>query len=472
MFKLSKRWLSARLRADPSHTSTKTRLGHLHVSVLTLATCLVAVIAVSAGKPASAYSNKWVTSWAASPQGPYPSGNAVAEPDLSFTFPTPSANDQTFRLIVHPDGWSRFTRIRFTNVFGAQPVTFDGAFVGLQKSGATLESGTNRPVSFSGANHVTIQPGQSVWSDPVQLPFVGDEDRGDESYLAGRKLAISFHTVGQTGPMTWHAKAMTTNYVSNPGAGSVGQAEDDQALPNSTTSWYFVDALDMQMPYDTQLVVALGDSITDGTSSTINGDDRWPDVMARRLHQRYGRHVVVVNAGIGGNSIILPATYSLTNPSSGGPSAVQRLGRDVLSLSGVSSVIWFEGTNDVSGGAAVPDIEAGMKTVVNQLRASIPGIRIVGATITSEVGAAGFGGTPQAAAERITLNAFIKTSGLYNAVTDFYAVTTDPTTGGLMPQFVPNTSIGGAGDFIHPNRIGYLAMGYSIDLNSLVRLRY
>ena len=454
------------------------RARKLTAGLLTLATSVAVIAAVAAATAPTAsaqYAQKWVTSWAAAPQGPYPSGNAVAQPDLSFAFPTPSANDQTFRLIVHPDLWSPATRVRFTNVFGAQPVTFDGVFIGLQKSGATIEPGTNTPVTFNGGGgSVTVQPGQSVWSDPVPLRFVrggggGQQYGRDPQYLAGRRLAISFHTVGQTGPMTWHAKAVTTSYVSDPGAGSVGAAEDDAALPTSTTSWYFVDALDMAAPVDTQLVVALGDSITDGTSSTINGDDRWPDVLARRLHERYGRRVVVVNEGIGGNQIIGPATYSISDPFSGGPAAVQRVGRDVLSLSGVTAVIWLEGTNDVTAGAAAPDIEAGMKAVVGLLRASLPGIRVVGGTITSEVGAAGNGGTPAAAAERQELNAFIRTSGLFDAVADFDAVTVDPQTGALRAKFVPNTSVGGPGDYVHPNRAGYLAMGYAIDLASLVR---
>ena len=99
---------------------------------------------------------------------------------------------------------------------------------------------------------------------------------------------------------------------------------------------------------------------------------------------------------------------------------------------------------------------------------TIPGVRIVGTTITSEVGAAGNGGTPAAAAERIALNAFIKSSGLFDDVVDFYAVTTDPQTGALKPQFVPNTSIGGAGDHVHPNRAGYLTMGNSVNIGVLV----
>ena len=137
-------------------------------------------------------------------------------------------------------------------------------------------------------------------------------------------------------------------------------------------------------------------------------------------------------------------------------------------LSGVSAVIWHEGTNDVSAGTSADAIEAGIISVVAQLRAAIPGIRIVGTTITSEVGAAGNGGTAAAAAERIALNAFIKSSGLFDDVVDFYAVTTDPQTGALKAQFVPKTSIGGAGDHVHPNRAEYLTMGNSVNIGVLV----
>jgi lysophospholipase L1-like esterase len=141
----------------------------------------------------------------------------------------------------------------------------------------------------------------------------------------------------------------------------------------------------------------------------------------------------------------------------------------VLSLSGVTAVIWHEGTNDVSAGTGAAVIEAGMQAVVQKLRASIPGIRVVGTTITSEVGAAGNGGAPQAAAERILLNDFIKSSGLFDAVVDFYAVTTDPQTGAMKAQYIPNTSIGGPGDHVHPNRAGYQAMGTAVPLATLVR---
>src|SRR5262245_27410588 len=95
---------------------------------------------------------KWVVSWAASAHGPYPVGNASAQPDQRFAFPSAQtgANDQTFRLIVRPDIWGRQAQLRLTNMFGTKAVTFDDVFVGLQMGGPAVVKGTNRPVTFGG----------------------------------------------------------------------------------------------------------------------------------------------------------------------------------------------------------------------------------------------------------------------------------------------------------------------------------
>ena len=315
---------------------------------------------------------KWVTTWAASVQGPYPTGNPSAQPNLHFAFPaaTVGARDQTFRLIVRPDVWGRQARLRFSNVFGTKPLTLDGVFAGVHLGGGAVAAGTNRAARFGGKAAVTIAAGESIWSDAVDMP----------PGAAGRKLAVSFHVAGESGPMTWHAKALTTSYLTAPGAGSKGQAEDEAAFPFTTTSWYFLDAVDMMLPATTQLVVGFGDSITDGTASTLNGDDRWPDALSRRLHAKYGDRVAVVNAGIGGNQVIGPAEYSASKPFAGGPAARQRIDRDVLSLSGVTTIIWLEGINDFgkSVDAPVDAVAAGMKEVVARVHARAPGVRVIG----------------------------------------------------------------------------------------------
>jgi len=409
---------------------------------------------------------RWATSWAASVQGPYPVGNPSAQPVLRFAFPSAAigARDQTFRLIVQPDIFGRTARLRFSNVFGTKSVTFDAVFVGLQLAGATLVPGSNRAVSFAGERSVTVPAGQSLWSDAVELSFVPDDARE----LAGRKLAVSFHVAGESGPMTWHAKALQSSYLTAPGVGARGASEDEAAFPFTTTSWYFLDAVDMMADADTSVIVALGDSITDGTASTLNGDDRWPNVLARRLHAVYGNKVAVVNAGIGGNQVVGPAEYSAQSPFPGGPSADARLERDVLELSGVSTVIWLEGINDFSqnGNATVEAVTARMTDLVGRMRQRLPGVRVIGATVTSALGSSNAAhGSRQQDDKRKSLNDFIRQSGVFDGVVDFDKATSDSETGGLRSEFVPESTTGGPGDKLHPNRAGYLAMGLAIDLD-------
>jgi len=400
----------------------------------------------------------WVTTWAGVAHGTYPLSTAVLQPVLTFAFPdgTTSANEQSFRLMVRPTVWGETFRFRFSNVFGTQPLTLDNVYVGLQASAGTIEESTNESIRFQGGRRrVVIPPGQLLWSDPVSLSFAGDPEK---LLLFGRKLAISFRVVGSSGPMTWHSKALQTNYITAPGAGVHSDEESDEAFPYTSTSWYFLDAVDTRGVRNAITVVTLGDSITDGTGSTLNGDDRWPDVLGRRLREAYGNQVAVANAGIGGNRI-------LTDAGAGGPPALSRLDRDVLGLSGVTAVIWMEGINDLNAGASAEAVIAGIRTGVATLRARRPGIKIIQATLTTSLGF-GTTGTPEQDARRQAVNAFIRSAGIFDSVADFDAVTIDPATGRMRPEFQPNSSTA-AIDFIHPNRAGYLAMAQTIDVDLL-----
>ena len=405
---------------------------------------------------------KWVAVWAGSVQGPYPVGNATAQPELKFAFPSPDigARDQSFRLIVRPDLWGREFRLRFSNVYGTDPVTLDGVYLGEQADAGAVVAGTNRPVTFETRKEITIAPGKMAYSDPVKLNFVG---RAAETRQAGRKLAVSFHVAGTSGKMTWHAKALQTSYVSAPGAGARGQEESDTAFPYSTTSWYFLDEVEAMAPVDTTVLVAFGDSITDGTASTLNGDDRYPDALSRRLHTAYGTRIVVVNAGIGGNQVVGPAIYTPAEPYAGGPASGDRLARDVLSLAGVTHVLWMEGINDLARnpGGAPPVIE-GMKDGVGKMHAKQ--IKVIGGTLTTALGSTSTAhGSPEVDKERRAINDFIRTAGSFDGVADFDAATLDPATGGLKPEYQPNSTIGGPGDKLHPNRAGYQAMANAVD---------
>ena len=256
---------------------------------------------------------------------------------------------------------------------------------------------------------------------------------------------------------------MQSSYVTSPGAGSKGGDVSEAAFPFASASWYFLNAVDMVAPKGLAAIVAFGDSITDGTASTLNGDDRWPDVLARRLGGRW----VVLNAGIGGNQVVGPSEYSPQKPFPGGPSALQRLDRDVLTLSGVKAVIWLEGINDFSknGNAEADVVVDGMREGVARMRATDSGVRVIGATVTSALGStSGAHGFELQDEKRKKLNDFIRSGGVFDGVVDFDRVTIDPQTGGMKAEFVPDNTVGGPGDKLHPNRMGYQAMGMVIDL--------
>lgn len=415
------------------------------------------------GRRMAGQEHHWIAVWTASPQGPYPVGNPSAQPDLSAVLPDPQrgAADQTFRMIVRPSVWGRAVRIRFTNVFGRQPLAISHPQLALDGGGGGVLPGTSVALTCAGKDRAIIPAGGDLWSDPVSPAFLlgGPE---------GRNLAISFHVEGETGPLTWHAKALQTSYIAPPGS-SVTEDETGLAFPFTTTSWFLIDAVDMDVPGG-RTIAAFGDSLTDGTFSTLNGNDRWPDVLRRRLMAAGHPFAAVVNAGIGGNQILGPARYDRTAPVPGGPSALDRLARDVLGLSGLHAVIWLEGINDGSAnGCADPaKIIAGLQQGVAMMRAARPALRILGATIPGATGSAvaGHGSAAQEAC-RQAVNHFIRTGGVFDAVCDFAAVTSDPETGALLPLFKPDSTMGGLGDGLHPNRAGYAAMAAAIDLAAL-----
>ncbi|MDR1612912.1 MAG: GDSL-type esterase/lipase family protein [Planctomycetota bacterium] len=414
---------------------------------------------------------EWRTAWSASAQNPYPVGYPTGQPDLSFAFPDPAkgANDQSFRMVMAPTIWGEKVRIRFTNAFGVKPVTIDGAYIGLHRGSAAVVEGTNQPIRFGSSAKLTLQPGETAWSDAVDLPFVR---RLSSDFLFGRKLAVSFHIAGESGLMTWHALGQNTSYISKPKAGVTGDDDGELSFPFGSYSWYFVDAVDMLAPSDTQVIACFGDSITDGEYSTLNGDDRWPDILARIANARFGNKVAVINAAISGNEVVGPVEHSAAKPYNGGPSAIDRIDRDLLSLSGVNAIIWLEGINDLrTGGKTAGQVEAGMRQVVDHVRRTRPGIRIFAATLVSSLDSTIEGyGTRELDAQRRILNDFIRTTDIFDGVIDFDSATFDPNTGKIKPEYGPDSAIGRAPDWLHPNRAGYLRMAEAVNLDQVLGL--
>ena len=178
--------------------------------------------------------------------------------------------------------------------------------------------------------------------------------------------------------------------------------------------------------------------------------------MAARLSSTAGTGVkAIANEAIAGNRIIAGGN---------GPPGLARLDRDVLERAGATHVIFFEGTNDIAGGAAAAQVIAGAQQIIDRVHAK--GLSIIGATIVPRGRPEPLTGwTPAMEQQRLEVNAWIRTRANFDAVIDFDKVLVGgPVYAGsesIRPEF--NC------DYTHPNAAGYKAMGEAIDLGLFAR---
>ena len=243
----------------------------ISISVVRVTVCLMLLVSSQAmGQSTGAETapgQKWAASWTTAPQSRWQ--GSVGNPALvNFAFPVPEppagpqANNQTLRMILKPDLWGDTMRIRLSNTWGMGPVTFGAVALGLQSfSGATV-AGTNTPVMFNGNPSVTLSAGQEIFSDPVKLKWVHMTGPSETGYVDptvdGRNLAISIYVPGQSGPMTYHSNALQESFLAAPDSGDHTMDDGDFAFPFETSSWFFVDEVDVLAPAETRVLVVTG----------------------------------------------------------------------------------------------------------------------------------------------------------------------------------------------------------------------
>ena len=372
----------------------------------------------------------WVAAWGSSMQS--------ASPE------TWSVTDATVRLIARATMAGDQVRVRLENTFGEAPLEIGIAAIGLQANGAALVPGSSRPLRFGGAASVSIPPGQLVMSDPVALPIEAEQ-----------RLAVSLYLPGAAIRSSQHANGLTTSYVTARGTGDQTGAIERDPFTGTTTSMHWLSAIEVRSATARGAIIAFGDSITDGSCATVDGYDRWEDVLYARLRERDGEaRLAMVNAGIGGNTVIRV-------PPVGSVPGVERLDRDALDLAGVTHLVLFLGTNDLRRDATAEQVIAGLEELVG--RAKERGLVVAAATIIPRNPVprglpANLGFTEARNAARHRINDWIRGNDDLDAVLDFDAVVKDGSTPNLINSIYDC-------DGIHPNVLGYAAMGRAIDLS-------
>lgn len=398
--------------------------------------CLAALLVIALPALAEAANRpqcaaRWSASWASSQKDPDQADTAIAS----------RLRDATLRETVRLSRGGNRIRIRLSNLVGTAPLTLDSVHVALAVASGSpsIRADSDHQVTFGGLQQVTIPAGADYLSDPIAWPV---PDRA--------VLAITLHVPQAPSGVTSHPGSRTGSYIAS------GDHVADATIGGERVEhWYFASGIDVSGCGAT--IVALGDSITDGHGATTDADDRWTDVLAARLPA--GSSLSIVNQGIGGNRVLRDGL---------GPNALARFDRDVLGQAGVRYLIVLEGVNDLGvlardhpvtvaeHAALVADLEQGYRQIV--ARAHDRGIKVIGATILPFGGSAYYHPGAVGEADRIAVNRWIRSAGVFDAVVDFDAILRDPAhPDRLAPAF-------DSGDGLHPSPAGYAQMGKAVPI--------
>jgi lysophospholipase L1-like esterase len=404
---------------------------------------------VGAANAAAGASNAdWVGAWAQAPQPAMPGGQA-------------SFDHQSIRLIERVSCGGGRWRIHVSNLYGDAPLLIGAAHVARRTAGGAIDPNTDRLLSFAGETTFTIPARAEALSDPIDLEVPALSD-----------LAVSLYLPQPTVASTTHILAMQTSYVSQDPGDSTAAAE----MPNAKAihSRPFLAGIDVVAPAGGATIVVFGDSGVDGDGSSADANRRWTDALAARLKASGGTRLGVLNEGIIGNRLLRdsPGKSAAQFGAALGPSGLARFDRDVLSRPGVKYVLIRLGINDIAmpgsladdaERATAADLIAGYRQLLGMARQH--GLQVIVTTLTPFERAEFAPGfyTPRKDQVRQAVNAWIRSSGEFDAVVDLDLVLRDPHhPRRLAPQV-------DSGDHLHLNDRGYTRAAEAVPL-SLFRL--
>ncbi|KAH7076215.1 SGNH hydrolase-type esterase domain-containing protein [Paraphoma chrysanthemicola] len=384
----------------------------------------------------------WIDAWASMPQLTEPANL----PPAPFNQSGAVFVNSTVRQTLYMTAQANQVRIKISNVFGGSVLPITAISIALpanQTAGIhQIQPKTVQKVTFSGKDGIIIPNGALAVSDPINFPIKAQQIVTVTLYLAdGQK----------TNSITSHPGSRTTSWWQFGNAVDAAQLAVTDATTQSAAHWYFLSSIEAWVPPKQGSLLIVGDSITDGRGSTTNANNRWPDLLLRRLQGNAAtKHISFGNLAAGGNRILADGL---------GPNAFGRIDRDVLAHPGVKYAMIFEGVNDIGGGATTKEAQDAIYERLTQAYQQMVtlihahGIPVFGATITPFSAPANVTIQPYSNPERENtrqrINKFIRESGTFDAVADFDKFLADPK---IPSQLNPAYD---SGDYLHPSVAGY-----------------
>ena len=215
-------------------------------------------------------------------------------------------------MILRTSIGGRRARVKLSNAFNGTPVEIGAAHIALRQKDSGIVAASDRPLTFGGRSSIRMTPGMVVASDPVDLAIAPLSD-----------VAVTLYLPGDTGAPTTHATGLRPTYISSEG---LRRQPDNPRRDDADVVLTRLASVEVAAPAGTPLIVAFGDSITDGARSTPDTHNSWPAILATRLAaDKATTHMAIVNQGIGGNRVLTDGAGFA------GVNALARFDRDVLS---------------------------------------------------------------------------------------------------------------------------------------------
>ena len=345
--------------------------------------------------------------------------------------PIPLSNN-SIRQIVHVSVASPTIRLKFSNRLGEEGLEIKAVSLAdsASQGSGEIDVSTLTPVKFKDKESVVIPAGSEMYSDPFYYPLKEQSE-----------VAISIYFGEVPSKITSHAGSRTFSFIEK--GNKINEKKSSSEF--KTDHWYIIEAIEVSSSPAKKAVVCYGDSITDGRGSTNDKQNRWTDVLAKKLYLNDAtREVACVNAGIGATLVRNEGQ--------------ERFERDVLNIKGSAYIIVLYGVNDIlfSNDNAEKIIDA-YKVLIKKAHESKK--LIYGATILPFGKNSNY--NDQREKVRNEVNNWIRKAGTieegFDAFFDFDEVVKDPNNGrNILGKY-------DSGDGLHPSPEGYQRMVEAIN---------